>query len=185
LLTTPAVSRRIEEIRFSADQNIELGVIEAGKFTSPDSGKTVLYAREVIGDELHDVFLQSQQGERVIAILAARGRRVTDPGTGEMSFVLYDGRRYEACPARRVFVIEFDEHGIPIRTEEDTEFVEGAAGAGAAAIDVAPIVPSCRRVSLPLSLLVLASGGAVESVVAAEGRYARLSIALHLHYLRT
>src|SRR5688572_2943839 len=55
LVLTPAASRRIEEIRFSAEQNVELSVIEAGKFMSPDAGETVLYAREVVEDELHGV----------------------------------------------------------------------------------------------------------------------------------
>jgi lipopolysaccharide export system permease protein len=189
LLTTPTVSRRIEEIRFSADQNIELGAIEPGRFTSPDSGDTVLYPREVIGDELHDVFLQSQQGERVIAILAARGRRVTDPSTGEMSFVLYDGRRYEGVPGEGEFlVIEFDEHGIPIRTEEDTEFVEGAAAKPTLALLQSTSLEDRAelqwRVSLPLSLLVLGLLAVPLSRSSPrEGRYARLSIALFIYII--
>src|SRR5687768_4283198 len=67
---TPAASRRIEEIRFSAEQNVELTAVEPGKFTTPDSGDTVLYARDVVGDELHDVFLQTQRDESVSVVLA-------------------------------------------------------------------------------------------------------------------
>src|SRR5690606_18825598 len=64
MVLTPEATRRIEEIRFSAEQNVELSAIEPGKFVSPDSGATVLYAEEVVGDELHDVFLQTQRDER-------------------------------------------------------------------------------------------------------------------------
>ena len=88
----------------------------------------MLYAREVVGDELRDVFLQTQQDDRVIVILAERGRRIVDPVTAEQSFVLYDGRRYEGVPGEGEFlVVEFDEHGMPIRPEEEDEFVEAAA----------------------------------------------------------
>src|SRR5688572_6745778 len=79
---TPAASRRMEEIRSNAEQNIELAAIEPGKFTTPDSGDTVLYAREVVGDELRDVFLQTQRQDRVSVVLAERGRRIVDAAVG-------------------------------------------------------------------------------------------------------
>jgi lipopolysaccharide export system permease protein len=189
LETTPAVSRRIEEIRFNADQDIELGAIEPGRFTSPDSGKTVLYPREVVGDELRDVFLQSQQGERVIAILAARGRRVMDPVTGELSFVLYDGRRYEGVPGEGSFlVLEFDEHGMPIRTQEEKQFVAGAASKPTLALLQSTSLEDRAelqwRVSLPLSLFVLGLLAVPLSRSSPrEGRYARLAVALFIYII--
>ena len=126
LVLTPAASRRIEEIRFSAEQNVELTCrSKPGKFTSPDSGDTVLYAREVVGDELRDVFSQTQRDDRVIVVLAERGRRIVDPVTAEQSFVLYDGRRYEGVPGEGEFlVVEFDEQLVPIRPEDEDELVE-------------------------------------------------------------
>ena len=189
LLTTPAASRRIDEIRFRADQDIELGLIEAGRFTSPDSGATVLYPREVVGDELHDVFLQRQQGDRVIAILAARGQRVMDPATGDVSFVLYDGRRYEGVPGEGEFlVVEFAEHGIPIRTEEEKEFVEAvAAKPTLALLQSAALEDRAElqwRVSIPLSLFVLGLLAVPLSRSSPrEGRYARLGIALLIYII--
>lgn len=189
LETTPAASRRIEEIRFRADQDIELGAIEPGRFTSPDSGDTVLYPREVSGDELVDVFLQRQQGDRVIAILASRGRRVTDPVTGQMSFVLYDGRRYEGVPGQGEFlVVEFAEHGIPIRAEEEEPFVAGAAAKSTSSL-IGSTVPQDRaelqwRLSLPVSLFVLSLLAVPLSRSSPrEGRYARLGIALFVYII--
>src|SRR5262245_46210664 len=109
LVLGPAASRRIEEIRFSAEQNVQLTAIEAGKFMSPDNGSTVLYAREVVGDELHDVFLQTQRDDHVTVVLAKRGLRTSDSATGEQSFVFNDGRLYEGVPGQGQFlVIEFD-----------------------------------------------------------------------------
>jgi lipopolysaccharide export system permease protein len=130
------------------------------------------------------VFLQHQQGDRVVAILAARGERVVDPGTGEVSFVLHDGRRYEGVPGNNEFVvIEFDEHGIPIRPDDEEEFVEIAASKPTAALISSPR-PEDRaelewRISVPISVIVLALLAVPLSRSSPrEGRYARLGIGL-------
>jgi lipopolysaccharide export system permease protein len=187
LSATPAASRTIDEIRFQADQRVELGAIEPGRFTSPDSGDTVLYPREVVGDELRDVFLERRQGDRVVAIVAARGRRVMDSRTGDVSFVLYDGRRYEGVPGEGQFlVVEFAEHGIPIRMKEEQDFVEGIAAKSTWAL-LQSSVPTDRaelqwRVSLPLSLFVLGILAVPLSRSSPrEGRYARLGIGLLIY----
>ena len=111
LFLTPAASSRIEEIKFQRRAGrSQLGVLEAGKFTSPDSGETVLYAREVVGDELRDVFLQRQQGDRVVVILAERGERVVDPATRRACrSCCTTGAATRACRASSEFlVLEFD-----------------------------------------------------------------------------
>ena len=192
MVLTPAASRRIEEIRFQAEQNVELTAIEAGTFTSPDSGETVLYAREVVGDELRDVFLQTQQGDRVIVILAQRGRRIVDPVTAEQSFVLYDGRRYEGVPGEREFLVieSFGEHGMPIRPEEEDEIVEAAAAKPTLdlvrSVALADRAELHWRLSLPLSLFVLALLAVPLSRTSPrEGRYARFGMALFIYLIYT
>jgi lipopolysaccharide export system permease protein len=191
LVSMPAASSRIEEIRFSARQNVELAAIEPGKFTSPDSGETVLYAREVVGDELGDVFIQTQQDDRVIAILAARGRRMIDPVTDEQSFVLYEGRRYEGVPGEGQFlVLEFDEHGMPIRPDDDDELIEVAAAKSTLELlrssDLADRAELHWRVSFPLSLFVLALLAVPLSRTSPrEGRYARLGMAIFIYLIYT
>jgi lipopolysaccharide export system permease protein len=188
-VSTPAANQRMEEIRFRAEQNVELGAIEAGKFTSPDSGDTVLYPREVVGDELLDVFLETQQDERVIVILAARARRVIDAATGEQSFVLYDGRRYEGVPGEGEFVVwEFDEHGMPIRPDDEEELVTAVAAKSTGEL-LRSGAPADRaelhwRVSFPLSLLVLGLLAIPLSRTAPrDGRYARLGTALFIYII--
>ena len=188
-VSTPAASQRMEEIRFRAEQNVELGAIEAGKFTSPDSGDTVLYPRDVVGDELRDVFLETQQDERVIVILAARGRRIVDAVTGEQSFVLYDGRRYEGVPGEGEFlVVEFDEHGMPIRPDEEEELVTAVAAKSTSELMRSPALADRAelhwRVSFPLSLLVLGVLAIPLSRTAPrDGRYARLGMALFIYII--
>ena len=186
---TPSASRRIEEIRFSAQQNIELTAIEPGKFTTPDSGDTVLYAREVVGDELRDVFLQTQQDDRVSVVLAQRGRRVVDESTGNLSFVLYNSRLYEGVPGESNFlVVEFDEQLVPIRPHDEDEFVQAVAAKptrdllGSRAL--ADRAELHWRASWPLSLFVLALLAVPLSRTSPrEGRYARLGIALFVYVI--
>jgi lipopolysaccharide export system permease protein len=186
---TPSASRRIEEIRFSAEQNVELTAIEPGKFTTPDSGDTVLYAREVVGDELRDVFLQTQRDDRVSVVLAERGRRVVDESTGNLSFVLYNSRLYEGVPGESNFlVVELDEQLVPIRPHEEDEFVQAVAAKPTRDLlrsrALADRAELHWRISWPLSLFVLALLAVPLSRTSPrEGRYARLGIALFVYLI--
>jgi lipopolysaccharide export system permease protein len=191
MVLTPAASRRIEEIRFSAEQNVELSAIQAGKFMSPDDGATVLYAEEVVGDELRDVFLETQRDERVSVVLAERGRRLVDTATGEQSFVVYDGRLYEGVPGEGKFLVfEFDEQLLPIRPEDEDERVEAVAAKSTGDL-LRSREPADRaelhwRISLPLSLFVLALLAVPLSRSSPrEGRYARLGLALFVYLIYT
>jgi lipopolysaccharide export system permease protein len=186
---TPSASRRMEAIRFSAQKNVELTAIDPGKFTTPDSGDTVLYAREVVGDELRGVFLQTQDDERVSVVLAERGRRVLDAATGALSFVLNNSRLYEGVPGENTFfVIEFEEQIVPIRPHKEGDFVEVAAAKPTRDLlrsrALADRAELHWRVSLPLSLFVLALLAVPLSRTSPrEGRYARLGIALFVYLI--
>ena len=185
----PAANMRIEQIRFSAKQNAELTAIEPGKFTTPDSGDTVLYARDVGGDELRDVFLQTQRGDRVSVVLAERGRRVVDPASGELSFALYNSRLYEGVPGESKFlVIEFDEQLVPIRPDDEDEFVEAVAAKPTVDLLRSPTLADRAelhwRLSFPLSLFVLALVAVpLTRTSPREGRYARLGTALLVYVI--
>ena len=190
LEATPAASRRMEEIRFAAKQNAELTAIEPGKFTTPDSGGTVLYAREVVGDELRDVFLQARRGDRVNVVLAERGRRIVDPSTGELSFALYNGRLYDGVPGESKFLfVEFDEQFVPIRPDDaEDEFVEAVAAKSTSELLSSPALSDRAelhwRMSWPLQLFVLVLVAVPLSRTSPrEGRYARLGIALLVYVI--
>jgi lipopolysaccharide export system permease protein len=191
MVLMPAASRRIEEIRFSAEQDVELSAIEPGKFVSPDSGETVIYAREVVGDELRDVFLQTQQDDRVIVILAQRGRRVVDAATEAQSFILYEGRQYEGVPGESNFLrLEFDEATLPIRQDEKDEFIRVAAAKPTLELFRSGLLADRAelqsRVSLPLSLFVLSLLAVPLSRTSPrEGRYARLGMSLFIYLIYT
>ena len=124
-------------------------------------------------------------------ILAERGRRVVDPGTGDQSFVLYVGRRYEGVPGEGEFLGSSSTSSVlPIRPDEEDEFVEVAAAKttldlfrSAALADRAELH---WRVSFPLSLFVLALLAVPLSRTSPrEGRYARLGMALFIYLIYT
>ena len=193
LFQTPDASREIEQIRFEADATVDLGLLEAGRFITPDSGQTVLYAQEVDGEELRDVFLQRDRAGQVVVIVAERGERLLDADTGQLTMVFHDGRRYEGTPGHSDFSIaEFAEHGIPIRADAEEEFVVSAEIKPTAAL-FASDDPLDRaelqwRLSAPLSLLIL---GALAIPLSRssprEGRYGRVGIAflIYLIYANT
>ncbi|HET8698112.1 MAG TPA: LPS export ABC transporter permease LptF [Gammaproteobacteria bacterium] len=191
LIQTPMASRRIQEIEFKAAETTQLAAIEPGKFTSPDAGRSVLYVGEVNGEELGDLFYEDRRGDRVIAIRAARGERRVDPVTGQVSFVLYDGSRYEGVPGEKDFlVVGFDEHGIPVPTEVKKEFIP-LIGSKPTLDLLASSDPKDRaelewRLSMPLSVLVLALLAVPLSRSSPrEGRYARIGVGLLLYIIYT
>lgn len=189
LVQTPEASRRIEEIKASAREAMQLAVLEPGRFASPDAGQTVVYSRDVAGDELHDVFLQRQTGDRIVVIIAERGERIQDPVTGKLSFVLYGGTRYEGVPGSRNFsIVEFGEHGIPVRIEQDRDEPEPVEIKPTQAL-LGSSDPGDRaelqwRISAPLSLFILALLAVPLSRSSPrEGRYSRLGVGLLIYII--
>ncbi len=57
LLLNPDASARIDAIKRKAQQEMQLGALEPGKFMSPDNGATVIYPRAVVDNEARDVFM--------------------------------------------------------------------------------------------------------------------------------
>ena len=185
LLLNPDASARIDAIQRKAQQEMHLGALEPGKFMSPDNGATVIYPRAVVDNEARDVFVgQHPQGERVVTTLAQRAERTVDPATGDVAFVLRDGRRYEGVPGTNEFlVVEFDEGRIPIRPRDEQAVAESVLSKPTGAL-LASGLPADRaelewRLSVPVSVLVLALLAVPLSRSAPrEGRYAKVGIGL-------
>ena len=188
LFRTPDATREIEDIKARAAEELELGVLQAGQFTTPGSGDTVIYAEEVVGTEIRGVFVEHEDDEAgVVVILAERGRRVQDPGDGDVSFVFYNGTRYEGNPGERDFrIVEFAEHGMPMDQEDEEEAeipVEIRPSAelfgSADPYDQAELQ---SRLSAPLSLFTLMLLAVpLSRSRPREGRYARVGVGLMIY----
>ena len=189
LARMPEAERRIEEIRQAARETTDLGGIQPGRFTSIDSGRTVLYAREVEGNRLSDVFIQGERDGRIFVVTAKRGELVAEGSEGAPTFLFYDGRRVEGEPGEAEFLVaDFGEHGSPIRIDEIEEPVESTASRptralleSSAAADRAELQ---GRLSAPLSLIVLALLAVPLSRSSPrEGRYARIGVGLLIYVI--
>ena len=185
LWLNPDATARIDAIKRKAQQEVQLGALEPGRFMSPDNGATVIYPRAVVENEARDVFLfDRQRGDRVVTTLAQRAARTVDPSTGDIAFVLRDGRRYEGVPGTNEFlVVEFDEGRIPIRPRDKEEAAASVLSKPTAAL-LESGLPADRaelesRLSYPIMVLVLAMLAVPLSRSAPrEGRYAKVGIGL-------
>ncbi|MCY3730591.1 MAG: LPS export ABC transporter permease LptF, partial [Rhodospirillaceae bacterium] len=168
LISTPDAARQIEAIRAEAREALEIGVLESGVFTSPDAGATTIYAQDVDGETIYDVFIEHQDGDRVIVIRAERGERRHDAADGHLTFVLYNGRRYEGVPGENRFRIV------------ETKPLQ-ALLASAAPVDRAELQ---WRLSAPVSLFVLALVAVpLSRSRPREGRYARLGVGILVYII--
>jgi lipopolysaccharide export system permease protein len=188
LLVAPAANLAIERIQFQARAASELGTMVAGRFNEFDDGRIVLYAREVDGNQLRGVFMQSESDGQIVVVIAADGEWVGSVAGGDSSLVLSNGRRYVGTPGSRQFYMEaFGEHGIPIRIEpaEFEPAIESRPTSGLlGSADSADRAELQWRIAAPLSILIL-------SLLAVplgrssprEGRYARVGLGLLIYLI--
>jgi lipopolysaccharide export system permease protein len=112
----PEAGVRAQQIRVEALKAAQFGALEPGRFRTFASGDVVFYAERVLRlGELEGVFVQRRDGDRVEIAVAERAEQ-RGAGQSEQLFVLFDGRRYEGVPGSAEWrVVEFKEHGIPVR----------------------------------------------------------------------
>jgi lipopolysaccharide export system permease protein len=189
MVRTPIASQQIEEIKYQARAELEVGVLESGVFTSPDSGDTIIYAQDVDGEEIYGVFVEYKDGDRVVVIRAERGERRQNDLNGRMTFVLYNGRRYEGIPGQQSFrIVEFREHGMPVRMsqeeDEDQPVETKPMRELLESIDPEDRAELQWRLSAPLSLFVLVLVAVpLSQSRPREGRYARLGAGILVYII--
>ena len=115
----PNAGIQAQLIRIEALKAAQFGALEPGRFKSFAGGDIVFYAEHVLSNgELEGVFVQRRVDDRVELAVAARAEQ-RGTGQSDQLFVLHDGRRYEGVPGSLEWrVVEFKEHGIPVRLPE-------------------------------------------------------------------
>ena len=118
-VVVPAAGARAQQIRIEALRVAQFGALEPGRFRSFAGGDAVFYAERVDrAGQLYGVFVQRRAEDRIELAVAERAEQ-RGAGQMEQEFVLYDGRRYEGVPGSPEWrVVEFREHGIPVRLPE-------------------------------------------------------------------
>jgi len=189
LVSAPASMRQIETIRHEAREALELHAIEPGRFIQSEADNAVLYAERVEGDNVYGVFWSNEVDGRVVVVVAESGRRIEDPATGALSFVLNNGTRTEGVPGQLDFsVMEFREHGLPIRTPDGGDFEESIEmrtfPSLLASSDPLSAAELQGRIAVPLSLIILALLAVPLSRSSPrEGRYARVGVGLLVYFI--
>jgi lipopolysaccharide export system permease protein len=184
-VTAPAANKTIAEIRFAAQEEMELGALRPGSFTTTQSG-CVLYARDAEAGVMRGVFTQCDEVDRIVVVVAERGERVQDSVTGELSLRLTNGRRYEGAPGEgNFFVAEFEEHGIPIRVSNE-QFVESIEARSTLSLLIDPSAESRaeiqRRIAGPLStLLLVLLAVPLSRSSPRESRYSRVGVGVLIY----
>ena len=188
LYEAPAASREIEAIKFQAREQMELGTLVPGNFTTTDSGSNVLYVRETDGERLRGIFWQTERDNRIIVVVAEEGRRLRNTESGELGLLLGKGTRYEGVPGDAGFSIaEFEEAEMPIPVETE-EFVEAIEAKPTSAL-LESVESKDRaelewRIAAPVStLLLVLLAVPLSRASPREGRYARVGWGLLLYIL--
>jgi lipopolysaccharide export system permease protein len=189
LRVVPDAGLRAQEIRIEALRAAQFGALEPGRFRTFASGDAVFYAEKVGGaGELEHVFVQRRDGERVEIAVAERAEQ-RGAGQPEQMFVLFDGRRYEGIPGRTEWrMVEFAEHGIPVRMPEytpkrdRTELKPTRALLGSAAgPDRAELAWRVAAPVMAVVLMVLAVP--IAKLRPRQGRFARVGVAVLAYFL--
>jgi len=182
----PAASRAIEQIRFEAQEDIELGAITPGTFTA--IGNAVIRANEVEGDRLLGVFIESETERGIAVATAEEADRILYEDKGELLLVLRNGGRKEGAPGERNWLVaRFDEHGIPIPLERDD--LEEAMESRPTRSLIQSTDPAARaelewRVAAPVSILLLTLLAVpLGRSSPREGKYARVSLGLLIYMI--
>lgn len=185
----PEAGARAQQIRIEALRSAQFGALEPGRFRSFADGNAVFYAEKVErSGQLRGVFVQRRDEDRLEIAVADRAEQ-RGAGQAEQLFVLFDGRRYEGVPGSREWrVVEFAEHGIPVRMPEYTarrerrelrptgDLVGSEAGEDRAELAWRFAVPVMAAVLMVLAV-------PLAKLRPRQGRFARVGLAVLAYFL--
>jgi lipopolysaccharide export system permease protein len=185
----PAAWQKSTELRVAAVRAAQFGALEAGRFRSFAGGDAVFYAERVgASGELFDVFVQRQDGDKLEVAMAERAVQ-QGAGQQEQLFVLYNGRRYEGVPGAADWrIVEFREHGIPVRLPSKKTARQRPEMKSVSAL-LASGTPRDRaefawRTAVPVMALVLmVLAVPMSRLRPRQGRFARVGLAVVAYFL--
>ena len=134
------------------------------------------------------VFVQRRDEDRLEIAVAERAEQ-RGAGQAEQLFVLYDGRRYEGVPGSNEWrVVEFAEHGIPVRMPEFKAKKERRAVKPTAALIGSDSNEDRAELAWRIAVPVMAAVLMVLAVPLAklrprQGRFARVGLAVLAYFL--
>ncbi|MCV6610620.1 MAG: LPS export ABC transporter permease LptF [Amphritea sp.] len=196
LFVSPAGALKTEVMLEQQRNAGEFDVITAGRFQTLAKGDRVTYVEALneTDGQMEGVFISERvdtgNGEKLVLVVAEKGRRYTNPETGVRYLVLDNGYRYEGNPGEADYrEIAFKEYGVRLAEQKQTTQVNELYSTPTA--DLISGGPAEQgqlhwRLSLPmLTLIVALLAVPLSKTNPRQGRYAKLipSILLYMAYL--
>jgi lipopolysaccharide export system permease protein len=185
----PASEARAQDIRLEALRVAQFGALEPGRFRSFAGGDAVFYAERVDdAGRLYNVFVQRRVQDRLEIAIAERAEQ-RGAGQMEQEFVLFDGHRYEGIPGSREWrIVEFREHGIPVRLPEVKSGKGKAERKLTSELIGSPAGPDRAELAWRIAVPVMAIVLTVLAVPLAklrprQGRFAKIGFAILAYFL--
>jgi lipopolysaccharide export system permease protein len=185
----PAAGARAQAIRVEALRAAQFGALEPGRFRTFASGEAVFYAEKVSrSGQLEGVFVQRRNEERIEIAVAARAEQ-RGAGQPEQVFVLFDGLRYEGIPGRNEWrIVEFEEHGIPVRMPEYAPKRERRELRPTSALigstEGADRAELAWRIAVPvMSVVLMVLAVPLAKLRPRQGRFARVGLAVLAYFM--
>lgn len=190
LVLAPEAATSVQNLRTLAQRSAQFGSLEPGRFRTFGSAGAVFYAASADPDgTLRGVFVKRSRGDRLEIAIAERARHLVSADGQVHTIILEDGRRYEGFPGRPDWrIIEFREHGIPVRLPEPRR--------GPVATELLPTSELLRspdtqaraelqwRLSMPLMAFVLTLLAVpLSRLRPRQGRYARMGMAILIYFV--
>jgi lipopolysaccharide export system permease protein len=187
----PDAGVRVQAIRMEALRTAQFGALEAGRFRTFAGGDAVFYAEKVErSGQLKGVFVQRRVEDRLEIAVAERAEQ-RGAGQAEQLFVLYDGRRYEGVPGSHEWrIVEFAEHGIPVRMPEFKAKRERRELKSTGALVGSELSEDRAELAWRIAVPVMAAVLMVLAVPLAklrprQGRFARVGLAVLAYFIYT
>jgi lipopolysaccharide export system permease protein len=190
LFVSPGVSAYGDRITRQAEQQADVSIFGAGRFSSLRGGQITFYVQRLSENrkKMKNLFVhvkgEKKAGKPPQVITAASARRMIDPESGDEYLVFADGYRYEGNPGDATYrIMKFARQGVRIempgktRTSSKSEIVPTTLLLESRNLeDVAELQ---WRLSVPLSVLVLVLLAVPMSRVSPrKGRYGGLAMAV-------
>lgn len=185
MYATPWAEAQSEKLMHQDRQDADVRGISAGRFSEYSNGELIFYTESVDDKgQMHNVFVQNKQGDKLGVVNARSGRLENLPGG--LYLVLEQGERIQGIPGNRDFTIEtFGQYAVLVekkttvlslaRKSVDSQFLWQST-------ELQDIAEMQDRLTAPLGVLLLAflavplarlspRGGVYGSVLIAFGIY--------------
>ncbi|MFO1419124.1 MAG: LPS export ABC transporter permease LptF [Methylotetracoccus sp.] len=160
LQVMPWSEKKAQLLMKKDEQGADVRGIKPGRFNEFSRGDVILYAAQLSDDGvMHEVFVQSRQGERTGVVIAEDARlKLTE--TGEHFISLGYGRRYQGVPGQADFVIsEFEEYAVRIDDPAPSSGETGREGMDSLALfhsnNPRGLAELQKRLAIPFGILAL------------------------------